>query len=117
MAHSLQIRLVGILIVLVIAVASSGCGGSSSNAPSVGSLQVLNSTGVDLVNVEIWQSGGMVTELGTGLALGASWTFTGLAEGIYEVRAFRGGGGIQPILFYMDNQVVGGQTTSLTMTP
>jgi hypothetical protein len=96
------------------------CGGGSSGdstPPATGSIQVLNNTGTDLVDVEVWQNGAKVAEIGGGLVLGGSWTFSNLAPGVYDVHGFQPGAGLTLILFYLDNTVQSGLTTNLTLTP
>lgn len=97
----------------------AGCGGGGGGDDPVGTgaLQVLNNTGQDLAGVAVYQSGGKVDEIGGGLAQGASWTFSNLPAGVYDVQAYPPGNPVSMILFYDDNVVTAGGTTNLTMTP
>jgi ABC-type oligopeptide transport system substrate-binding subunit len=101
---------------LALSLAACGGGGSSSS-PGQGAIQVLNNTGQDLTDVSVWQAGNKVASIGGGLVLGGSWTFSNLPAGTYDVNALTPGVPFGIVLHYLDNVVISGQTTNLTMTP
>jgi len=114
----ITLRVLTVLSLAALAGMLTSCGGGgSSDTASTGSLQVLNNTGQDLADVEVWQGITKLSEIGGGLAQGASWTFSNLAAGSYDVKAFPGGGGVQLILTYFNVLVLPDLTTPYTMTP
>ena len=118
MIRSNQTNRVFALVGLVCILGLTACGGGGGgDVPATGAIQVLNNTGMDLAGVAVYEGTTRLDEIPGGLALGASWTFSSLAPGVYDVQAYPPGPGIQPIMFYLSNTVTSGQTTALTLTP
>lgn len=107
-------------MVCMLSLTACGGGGGGGDAPASGAIQVLNNTGLDLAGVAVYQGTTKVDETPGGLALGASWTFSTLAPGVYDIQAYppgTPGSPVSAIMFYLSNTVASGQTTSLTLTP